>query len=540
MVDVMHLLAALSGEPGMLATLMSVAVANGYSEEVLAAQCREESTPNGSIDGDNGTENQDFAGIAENIGGLAGTLNTWTPEASLTPVPADIQQPSQQVPPEPESIEDIERINRIEAGFEDLVANLERGLREHQDNQNANQEVKPEPKSPNHSPEEHHADDYSSAPTPTLEELGLDNMGNIDNIGDAIADLLKGQSGGTGGASADEAGEVEFDDEDIQRLIAEGGADVEMLLSSMEADGTAAAMLAQEAPESVADAGVEDYIAGADDQTELAQQLQRAGHSPNPDSERQSDESQSTSFTVDGDDLPMAEGMTLEEINSLLADLNGDADSGPMQLDTPVESALQQVQGSPALAPPLAASASAPPVQPPPFNPDPDTSALYTKDTIVAIFKAILEMSPAPPPHRGTKRPSPGSYSNTSPAKRHRGHTPGTVMSMNTATMAALSQLNGLLNSSGYLHHNPHPAVSPVNMQSQAYVASFGTTDGMNKRLMAMKPPPYRPGGSGVSGAGAGGAVGAGVQVKRKTGEEEKKVRAMGFPPLMAGMKRKL
>lgn len=527
MVGVMHLLANLSGEPGMLETLMGVAVASGYNEEMLA-RYREESTPNGSVGEEDNSH--DFAEIVENIGVLADTLKDWTPEASSTPVPADTPQAPQQVPQNHQglqSLEEIERINRIEAGFEDLVANLERGLREHHDKQNnGNQGVKPEPKSPNLLPTDACEGSHSSNPTPEFDGLELDHLENISDIDDAIAGLLRGK--GEGGVTLNEAGEVEFDDEDIQRLIGEGGADVEMLLNSMKADGTAAAATqVQETAGQGPDTDVEDYTAGADDRVELAQQIQQAGYTPDVAPEGQPERSEPTSFVMDGDDLPIAEGMSLDEINKLLADLNGSADLEPMQLDTPTEPIIQQTSPQSSLAP-------APQVQEPQplFNPDPDTSALYTKDTIVAIFKAILEMTPVPHSlSRGTKRPSPSSYSNGSPTKRHRGQTPS---NMNTATMAALKQLDGLLTSNGF---HPHPAAPLAN--NQAYVASFGTTDGMNKRLMAMKPPPYRAGGSGGSGGGPG-AMGTGVQTKKKTGEEEKKVRAMGFPPLMAGMKRKV
>lgn len=515
MVEVMRALAALSGEPSMFVTLMSVAVASGYDQRALQAHY-ERLTPGDS--GDDGGENQDFAETTENTVIPVDPLNNaWIPEAEATPAPSDTPKRPQQDFAGPE---ELQRINHVEAGFEALVASLESGLKECDTNEENNEdpEVKPEPVSPNQLPADHWT------PAQTLEELGFDNLPE-ESLNSAIAELLKSQSARQGGVVVDmtEAGQVEFNDEDIQRLLAEGGEDVEMLLSSMEADESAAAATqTQGVCERVG-----NFAAGEDDRIELAQQMQ-AGHTPNPSPKGQPEEGESADFTMDSDDLPIADGMTLEEINSLLADLNSGGDSGPMQLDIPVESQPQQQAVSPIHVP-------APSL--PPFDPDPDTSTLYTKDTIVAIFKAILDLSPVPiPPLKGgIKRSSPSPCGNNSPTKRQRGHTPtglGTIM--NAATMSALNQLSGLLSNNGYMQHSP-PAV-PV--QSQAYVASFGTTDGMNKRLMAMKPPPYRSNGSSVSGCGVGIGV-TGVQSKRKTGEEEKKVRAMGFPPLMAGMGRK-
>jgi hypothetical protein len=61
-------------------------------------------------------------------------------------------------------------------------------------------------------------------------------------------------------------------------------------------------------------------------------------------------------------------------------------------------------------------------------------------------------------------------------------------------------------------------------------------SDGINKRLLALKPPPYIP----RAGAGVGSAsVPTPLPTKKKSPEDEKKIKAMGFPPLMAGIKRK-
>lgn len=506
-VEVMHALAALSGEPSMFATLVGVAVANGYDEQALQAHY-DRLTPGGSAsDEEDGGENRDFTKTTENTATLSGT---WAPEVSATPASCNtLREPQQAFV----RTEDLEKINHVEVGFEALVASLESGLKEHRENSvseenNEDQGVKSEPVSPNQLPVDH----WTSAQT--LGGLVFDDLPE-ESLDSAIAELLKSQSERHGGVT--EEGEVEFNDEDIQRLLAEGGEDVEMLLSSMEADEIAA--VAEATQIQGVNECVENFTTGNGDRVDLTRQAGRT-------SDLALEGGESAGFTIDADDLPIADGMTLEEINSLLADLGGGGDPGPIQLDTPV-SQPQQRAASPRTHVPALASPS--------YNPDPDTSALYTKDTIVAIFKAILDLSPNPPPlpKRGIKRSSPGTYENDSPIKRHCSYIPANT-NMNTVTISALNQLSGILGSTAFMQHSP-PA---TQVKTQAYVASFGTADGMNKRLVAMKPPPYRLNGSGANGCGVGIGV-TGVQSKRKTGDEEKKVRAMGFPPLMAGMGRK-
>lgn len=511
MVEVMHALTTLSGEPSMFATLVGVAVASGYDERALQARRDRSITPSVSTCGG---DNEHFTDTTESPAIVVDQLRTWTPEASATPRPGDtLREPQQGFLM---STEDLERINHVGAGFEALVASLESDLKEHRENSvseenNEDRGVKPEPTSPNQLP----ADHWTSAQT--LEELEFDNLPE-ESLDSAIAELLKSQSNGEGTAvvNVTEA-EDEFSDEDIQRLLAEGGEDMDIILSSMGAVGTAAATQTQGTNEHV-----EGFTVGDEDRIELVRRTSNLAP------EEQPEKGESAGFTMDADNLPIADGMTLEEINSLLADLNGGGDSGPMQLDPPI---LQSQQEAAALI-------HVPVPNSPPFNPDPDTSALYTRDTIIAIFKAILDLSPNPPPlpKRGIKRSSPSAYDNNSPNKRHCGYIPANPnanTSMNAATMSALNQLSGILSSPGFVQRSP-----PAQVKTQAYVSSFGTTDGMNKRLVAMKPPPYRLNGSGVNGCGAGIGV-TGVQTKRKTGDEEKKVRAMGFPPLMAGMGRK-
>jgi len=60
-----------------------------------------------------------------------------------------------------------------------------------------------------------------------------------------------------------------------------------------------------------------------------------------------------------------------------------------------------------------------------------------------------------------------------------------------------------------------------------------------------MKPPPYRPGGGSAGNSANSAPIPLPIAIplappKRKGGDDEKKIKAMGFPPLMAGIKRKV
>jgi ribosomal protein L12E/L44/L45/RPP1/RPP2 len=121
-------------------------------------------------------------------------------------------------------------------------------------------------------------------------------------------------------------------------------------------------------------------------------------------------------------------------------------------------------------------------------TPSQDPSAHYTPENVAAILKAIFEgiTSPIPLP---TKR-----------------------------------QL-------------PPPPPRPVFQCSVDILRS--PTSSEAKRLVPLKPPPYMT--MPTKTTTSIGAVQLPIPLppKRKTGEEEKKIKAMGFPPLMAGIKRK-
>ncbi|KAF8253964.1 hypothetical protein K440DRAFT_149892 [Wilcoxina mikolae CBS 423.85] len=130
----------------------------------------------------------------------------------------------------------------------------------------------------------------------------------------------------------------------------------------------------------------------------------------------------------------------------------------------------------------------APPPPPPP--PPQDPSAHYTPENVAAILKAIFEGITPPQPQ---------------PMKR---------------------QL-------------PPPSPPPRPMFQCSVDVLRPPTSIEAKRLVPLKPPPYM-----TMPPRTSTSIGA-VQLpiplppKRKTGEEEKKIKAMGFPPLMAGIKRK-
>ncbi|CAZ79412.1 unnamed protein product [Tuber melanosporum] len=94
----------------------------------------------------------------------------------------------------------------------------------------------------------------------------------------------------------------------------------------------------------------------------------------------------------------------------------------------------------------------------------------------------------------------------------------------------ALTQLQAILQSSD--HSQP---ISRHHVSS-SYASSFGNSENMNKRLM--KPPPYRPASKSPS-IGITTGPGSAATIHAKSNEHEKKVKSMGFPPLMAGMKPK-
>lgn len=93
-----------------------------------------------------------------------------------------------------------------------------------------------------------------------------------------------------------------------------------------------------------------------------------------------------------------------------------------------------------------------------------------------------------------------------------------------------LTQLQAILQSSDHSQ-----SISRYQVNS-SYAASFGNSENMNKRLM--KPPPYRPASKPPS-IGITTSPGSAVVSHAKSNEHEKKIKSMGFPPLMAGVKPK-
>jgi len=93
-----------------------------------------------------------------------------------------------------------------------------------------------------------------------------------------------------------------------------------------------------------------------------------------------------------------------------------------------------------------------------------------------------------------------------------------------------LTQFQAILQSSDYSQ-----SVSRYQVNS-SYAASFGNSENMNKRLM--KPPPYRPASKPPS-IGITTSPGSAVASHAVSNEHEKKIKSMGFPPLMAGVKPK-
>lgn len=94
----------------------------------------------------------------------------------------------------------------------------------------------------------------------------------------------------------------------------------------------------------------------------------------------------------------------------------------------------------------------------------------------------------------------------------------------------ALTQIQAIFQSSDHSQ-----SISRYQVNS-SYAASFGNSENMNKRLM--KPPPYRPASKPPS-IGITTSPGSAVASHAKSNEHEKKIKSMGFPPLMAGVKPK-
>ncbi|KAI5795200.1 hypothetical protein EDC01DRAFT_629939 [Geopyxis carbonaria] len=224
-------------------------------------------------------------------------------------------------------------------------------------------------------------------------------------------------------------------------------------------------------------------------------------------------------FKMDIDNAGDLEGMDMDQIDALLIELqseHGESSHHTLGVESP---------GMTFLPAPYARSRSSSPVYD-------HFSAQYSPDIVAAVLRSLLENlpqqpSPPPPPppptpsYRGTKRPSTSSL--VAPAtKRVRRPSP------NTSTPIAVHQLPGFLESSMDVRPNSATQVT------SAYAASFGNSDAMNKRLIALKPPPYRPVPSTKNSTTP---TNINIAPPKKK-EDEKKIKAMGFPPLMAGIKR--
>jgi len=218
----------------------------------------------------------------------------------------------------------------------------------------------------------------------------------------------------------------------------------------------------------------------------------------------------------------ITDAMSVDEIDDLLYKLNSESDRPSVNTSLGQPSEAQSV---PQASQPLSAK---------------DSSEVYTAENVRAILSAVFGGIGAPlPPRQETprplKRPSSVSYPPPPPAKRQRGPSPHHLPS-------AVNQLQGIVQTSANLLRPP-PTPPPL---SPAFVASFGSSEDMNRRLMAMKPPPYRPGGGAPrrihsTNSAPTPLLGATTPLpaKPKSGEDEKRIKAMGFPPMLAGVKRK-
>lgn len=161
---------------------------------------------------------------------------------------------------------------------------------------------------------------------------------------------------------------------------------------------------------------------------------------------------------------------------------------------------------------------------------DPDTSHQYTTETVTAILKVFLETAAPPIPHylvRGRKRPPPSSLETELNSKRARNDSP---------SLAVISQLSGILQSNGINVNRLSHLSCNIQPGLPAYASRFGNSNEMNRRYMVIKPPPYRLGG--VTGTTGNHSSGTRHSVNINADEHQKKVKAMGFPPPMAGLRK--
>jgi hypothetical protein len=249
-----------------------------------------------------------------------------------------------------------------------------------------------------------------------------------------------------------------------------------------------------------------------------------------PDNDAGNEDLASSEDMMQIDVGPEAENLSMDEINALLTRLNGEGgNDGSSALDSQTMAEQQSQQAAPVGSVPPSAPNGAGGEVP---------QQQYTPETVAAILKAIFEgiripVSSVPQEPRPPKRPLPVSHVPAHPpAKRLRGPSP------NVSAPSAADRLQGIVQSSANIIRPP-PTTSPV---PPAYAANFGNTEDMNRRLNAMKPPPYRPPTNTASTASAAPIPSVPLMpipppTKRK--EDEKKIKAMGFPPLLAPLKRK-
>ncbi|KAL7275685.1 hypothetical protein RUND412_001357 [Rhizina undulata] len=335
-------------------------------------------------------------------------------------------------------------------------------------------------------------------------------------------------------------GDLQFAEEELVRLCHEANID----LNDLDLEGLMVEASADASAE-VSHASSRDTSPSVQPDASDAVRMGENGDVVMTDSQPQ--ESNETDLDPMTDiEIGNGQSMTLEQINAMIGELVTVTGTViPDEVGVPAPAPLQG-PNIPAASPTQSANAA--------IQPQPSANAEdYTAENFAAIINALISTSPSPPPppsdpamvaavpppppFRGVKRPA-VAYT-PSPHKRARMSPPNMANGMNATTAAAANQLNQLFESNGFgpiTQFHGHTQASHMSSNAKdAYAASFGNSDAMNKRLM--KPPPYRPGGVG---AGSMSSVpgGIGVVARKKSGEDEKKIKAMGFPPLMAGMKR--
>ncbi|KAA8909634.1 hypothetical protein FN846DRAFT_596675 [Sphaerosporella brunnea] len=235
----------------------------------------------------------------------------------------------------------------------------------------------------------------------------------------------------------------------------------------------------------------------------------------------------------------------MEQLDALLALLQADHDSGSStEPQVVAEQALPEPQGQQTLPSTLVPSTAATGAR---LIGEPEAIQEYTPEMVAAILRRIFEgcfLIPLTPVEqeeapRAAKRPSPTTHvAPPPPAKRLRGLSP------NVSAPSAADRLQGIVQSSASMIRHPPMTTSSSSSSSSsavspAYAASFGNTEDMNRRLMAMKPPAYiRPPPTNTAASAPIPPLPV-IPPPPKRREDEKKIKAMGFPPLLVPIKRK-